>query len=108
MSSVGNARHGPLRASDLDRAQTVERLSEALSVGRLTLEEFDERMAEALAARTLADLAGLVSDLPEPIDMAHLRDLADDLLVAAAELGVSRAELLALLSRDDTATSTAT
>ena len=55
-----------VRASDADRDQTIEALAAASAEGRLTLEEYSERSESALAARTLGDLAGLTSDLPEP------------------------------------------
>ncbi len=41
-------------------------LGEALADGRLSHEEYSERMPVALAARTLGDLAGLTSDLAAP------------------------------------------
>lgn len=53
-----------IRASDAERDATVERLSAATGDGRLTLEEFSERMERATAARTRADLDRLVTDLP--------------------------------------------
>ena len=45
-----------LRASDDDRDRAVLALRENLAAGRLTLEEFTERMSAALAATTTADL----------------------------------------------------
>jgi hypothetical protein len=87
----------PLRASDAERVGTVERLSEAHSVGRISLEEFEERMASALAARTVAELTQLVEDLHVPADLPRLRSLVDDLLTVAGELGISRADLMAIL-----------
>ena len=53
-----------IRASDAERDATVERLSAATGDGRLTLEEFSQRMERATAARTRADLDRLVADLP--------------------------------------------
>jgi hypothetical protein len=53
-----------IRASDADRDATVQRLQVAFSEGRLTDGEFDDRMRTALAARTHADLAKLLADLP--------------------------------------------
>ncbi len=41
-------------------------LGEALADGRLSHEEYSERMPAALAARTLGDLAGLTGDLAPP------------------------------------------
>lgn len=53
-----------LRASDADRDHVVSRLRDASAEGRLTLEEFVERMTSAYATRTHAELDELVRDLP--------------------------------------------
>jgi len=53
-----------VRASDAERDATVERLSQATGEGRLTLEEFSQRMEQATTARTRAELDRLVTDLP--------------------------------------------
>ena len=55
---------GGIRASDAERDATVERLSRAAGDGRLTLEEFSQRMEQATAAKTRAELGRLVADLP--------------------------------------------
>ena len=55
---------GGIRASDAERDATVERLSAATGDGRLTLEEFSQRMEQATSARTRAELDRLVADLP--------------------------------------------
>jgi Domain of unknown function (DUF1707)/2TM domain len=60
-------RSDSLRASDADRERVVALLRDAHAEGRLTAEEFDERMGRALAARTYADLADLTADLPRPL-----------------------------------------
>ena len=54
-----------IRASDAEREQAVVRLRDASVQGRLTLEEFTERMTVAYEARTHDELAALVRDLPE-------------------------------------------
>jgi hypothetical protein len=54
----------PMRIGDQDRQVVVHRLEQAFSEGRLTLEEFSERTADAWAARTTADLMPLTTDLP--------------------------------------------
>lgn len=54
-----------VRASDADRDQVVLALREHLLAGRLTLEEFSDRVDAALRARVTADLAVLQRDLPE-------------------------------------------
>jgi len=53
-----------VRASDAERERTVAALKEHTVVGRLTLEEFSERVAAAMAAPTLAELDELARDLP--------------------------------------------
>ena len=53
-----------LRASDADRERAVVLLREHAAQGRLTLEEFTERMSAAYLARTNDELEELVRDLP--------------------------------------------
>ena len=53
-----------MRASDRDRQQAVERLRSALEDGRLTVEEYVDRMGVAYQAVTYGDLAPLSADLP--------------------------------------------
>lgn len=53
-----------LRAADADREAVAGVLGRALSEGRLTVEEYEDRLARAYAARTYGDLAGLTTDLP--------------------------------------------
>ena len=54
-----------VRVSDAERDAIVTRLNDATSEGRLTLEEFSERVSQALVARTRGDLDVVVQDLPE-------------------------------------------
>jgi hypothetical protein len=68
-------------ASDNDRERGIEQLSTAVSEGRLSLEEFSERVGLAQVARTQHDLAVLTGDLPavapEPAGVPeHTRHLA--------------------------------
>jgi hypothetical protein len=53
-----------MRAADADRQKIADRLKVALDEGRLSLHEYDERVGQAYAARTYADLLDLVTDLP--------------------------------------------
>jgi len=53
-----------LRASDVERTETVEVLQGAMARGLLTHEEGDERMAAAFAARFRDQLPPLTADLP--------------------------------------------
>ena len=59
-----------IRASDAERDATIERLSAATGDGRLTLEEFSQRMERATTAKTRAELDGLVADLPTDVGAA--------------------------------------
>ncbi|MGY2083534.1 DUF1707 SHOCT-like domain-containing protein [Blastococcus sp. SYSU DS0539] len=53
-----------LRAADSDRAAVATVLGQAMAEGRLTVAEYDERLARAYAARTFGELAPLTADLP--------------------------------------------
>src|ERR1700685_2745254 len=53
-----------MRASDSDRQQVVDRLRAAVGDGRLTMDEYMDRMESAYRAVTLADLGPLCADLP--------------------------------------------
>ena len=66
-----------IRASDADRDATAEQLAQALVEGRLDLAEYDKRLAAAMSATTLGELAPLTADLPPapgsaraPVDLA--------------------------------------
>jgi hypothetical protein len=52
-----------MRASDADRDRVIDILRAATADGRLTADEFNERMEAALASRTFRDLAPLTADL---------------------------------------------
>jgi hypothetical protein len=53
-----------LRMSDADRERVAARLRAAFGEGRLSPEEFDERLSGVLAARTFGEVQPLVADLP--------------------------------------------
>src|SRR5437870_3618142 len=53
-----------LRVSDADRQAVVDQLSRHTGEGRLTLEEFEARVGEALNAKTAAELEVPLRDLP--------------------------------------------
>jgi DUF1707 SHOCT-like domain/Domain of unknown function (DUF4190) len=55
---------GRLRASNTDRERAVDVLKAAFAEGRLTKEEYDDRIANVFASRTYAELAALTSDVP--------------------------------------------
>ena len=64
-----------IRASDADRDRTASLLREHLSAGRLTPEEFNDRLDRAFAAKTVGEIDTLLSDLPG-IDLYRLPDAA--------------------------------
>jgi hypothetical protein len=60
-----------LRASDAERERAGDLLREAMTSGRLTVEELDERMRGVLAAQTRPELERLVADVIVPVDDRH-------------------------------------
>lgn len=54
---------GHMRAADADRAIVADLLSAAYAEGRLTRDEHDTRLAQAMEAKTFEDLRGLTTDL---------------------------------------------
>lgn len=52
------------RASDAERYRVVAMLEKHAAAGRLTLDEYTERVDRVLACRTHGDLAAATSDLP--------------------------------------------
>ena len=53
-----------LRAADVDRQQVADQLKAALDEGRLSLGEYDDRVRQAYAARTYAELRRAERKLP--------------------------------------------
>ena len=64
MSDDRESHPTPILASDAERERSITRLRDAVSEGRLTLEEFSERVGLAQGARTDQELASLARDLP--------------------------------------------
>ena len=60
-----------MRASDIDREAAVDLLRDHHDQGRLTLDEFTDRMGSAYGAVTLGELAVLLKDLPAPEHLEH-------------------------------------
>ena len=59
-----------LRISDADRERAAQRLHTALSEGRITLSELEERLSVVYAARYEADLRPPLADLPAEVPVA--------------------------------------
>jgi hypothetical protein len=53
-----------VRASDEDRRRVIGMLQHHTEAGRLTLDEFSDRIGTVYAAKTLSDLRAAVVDLP--------------------------------------------
>ena len=83
-----------LRAYYFDRQQVIGTLKAAFAQGRLTAAEYDERVGQASASRTHAELAALTADLPAGLTAARpptAKDVRTGVLViivAASVLGV--------------------
>ena len=67
------AGHGDLRGFHAHRDRVIGQLQAAFVQGRLTMDEFDERVGHALAARTYAELAALTADIPAGLTAAQPR-----------------------------------
>jgi hypothetical protein len=77
---MDDVEHEPaIRASDAEREHVIDVLREAVVAGRLTLEEFSDRVDSAQIARTDRELAVLAVDLPaEPAPTPGVRSGAYD------------------------------
>lgn len=68
-----------MRASDADRDRVADQLREALVEGRLTADEHAERLDAVYRAKTYAELAPIVADLPATGGMPSAPMVRDDL-----------------------------
>jgi hypothetical protein len=66
-----------LRMSDSDREAIVARLGTALSEGRLTLPEFEQRVDGVVRAQTFGEVQPLVADLPGAAPALAKRDVVE-------------------------------
>ena len=64
MAAAADRGRGQVRASQADREQTIEVLKTAFVEDRLTKDEFDLRVGQALVSRTYAELAAVTADIP--------------------------------------------
>ncbi|MEV0389649.1 DUF1707 domain-containing protein [Nonomuraea sp. NPDC050643] len=60
-----------MRASDVDRDRVAAILREHTAQGRITMDEFNERLEELYKSKTYGELAKLTVDLPD-VDLRHL------------------------------------
>ena len=89
-----------VRIGDAERDAVVDSLKAHFGAGRLSLDEFEERTAQALAARTVGELVPLTADLPvpRPAPAPARRPLPADPWARAYSVHVRVAALLAVVS----------
>ncbi len=64
MTSPGEFEAGEVRASDDERDQITDQLRFHCAAGRITVEELEHRLGQAMSALSVRELATLVHDLP--------------------------------------------
>lgn len=85
----------PRRIGDDERRTCAEQLGTHYAAGRLSPEEFEERLGIALTAQTAAELGRILADLPFP-QMASSRQLSLPLVLARRYAWVGSAVVLLL------------
>ena len=111
--------HAAMRVSDADRNGTLRRLHNAVALGLIDIDEFEERSALVSSARLHTDLDTLVGDLPGPgaivttaTDRVELRGVAfsypgsGDPVLAGISFTVEPGQTLALVGRSGAGKST--
>jgi uncharacterized membrane protein len=96
---------GHVRVGDVERDHALDALGKHYAAGRLSAEEFEERISAALRARTRGDLSALFLDLPSnratwhstPRARADSWRLAGRILTAAVATALVLGVLVALL-----------
>jgi hypothetical protein len=86
-----------MRTSRADREQAIDTLKVAYVQGRLTKDEFDERLGRALAPLTHAELSALTADLPDSLAPAGRPRGADHDMTRPREGNRAEARVLATL-----------
>ncbi len=89
--------HASMRASSADRERAVDVLKAGFAEGRLTQDEYNDRMGRAYAARTYGELASLTADLPAgplpawsaPVYQAPPVEGTNSMAIASMVLGVT-------------------
>ncbi|HEY6423673.1 MAG TPA: DUF1707 domain-containing protein [Pseudonocardiaceae bacterium] len=81
---TGDVESRDLRVSDAEREHVGELLQRAVGQGRLTVDEFTERMEAAMTARTRGQLNAVLVDLP---GFALTRPVAPEVLELSHHLG---------------------
>ena len=74
-----------LRASDAERERAADLLREAMTSGRLSVDELDERMRLVFSAKTRTELERLVDDVLVPHDDHHPVAASSTTVVSSGE-----------------------
>jgi hypothetical protein len=82
-----------LRASQADREGVIDALKAAYVAGRLTEDEFEARVGQALAARTHANLAAITADIPAGPVVARSARMPDRVVAAGTAAIIAAAAL---------------
>jgi uncharacterized membrane protein len=87
--------HPSMRAASADRERAVDVLKAGFAEGRLTQDEYNDRMGRAYAARTYGELMALTADLPAgplpvwPVAAYQQPTATNSMAVASLVLGVA-------------------
>ena len=87
--------HASMRASSADRERAVDVLKAGFAEGRLTQDEYNDRMGRAYAARTYGELTALTADLPAgplpvwPLAAYQQPTATNSMAIASLVLGVA-------------------
>ena len=90
-------RYGQMRSSAAEREHVIDLLKTAFADGRLTMQEYEDRIALALSPLTYAELAALTSDLPAGLP-GPLRPAAPGYLSRPASRPLNRMAVASLVS----------
>jgi hypothetical protein len=85
--AAGAGGRSHLRASHAEREQVIGLLQIAFVQGRLTKDEFDLRVGQALTSRTRMELAALTADIPTGLTGAQPEQEWSEKKAAAAVIG---------------------
>jgi uncharacterized membrane protein len=87
--------HLSMRAASADRERAVDVLKAGFAEGRLTQDEYNDRMGRAYAARTYGELTALTADLPAgplpvwPLAAYQQPTATNSMAIASLVLGVA-------------------
>lgn len=87
-----------MRASDADREDIVDQLKTGFAEGRLTKEEFDDRVRRVYASRLFAELDEVTADLPSRLVVNQPSRTAADQAVLEPKYPAGRTSALSISS----------